>query len=116
MSSALIIFLKKPDLGKVKTRLAASIGNEKALAIYRFLLTKHAFQLKGPWDILFYWSPAMSKELSETDNYLQKGADIGERMFNSFVEVLGKYDKAVLIGADIPEVSADIVQDAFNKL
>ena len=35
---ALIIFVRNPELGKVKTRLAATIGNEKALEIYKELL------------------------------------------------------------------------------
>ena len=38
--SLLIIFAKNPELGKVKTRLAASVGNEVALAIYFQLLNK----------------------------------------------------------------------------
>ena len=37
MENALIIFLKYPEPGKVKTRLAKDIGNEKACAIYKLL-------------------------------------------------------------------------------
>jgi len=33
-----IVFVKNPELGKVKTRLAASVGDEKALEIYKELL------------------------------------------------------------------------------
>ena len=38
IKNALIIFARKPELGKVKTRLAATIGNNKALDIYTKLL------------------------------------------------------------------------------
>ena len=38
MNEAIIIFVRKPELGKVKTRLAASLGAEKALEIYKELL------------------------------------------------------------------------------
>ena len=36
----LIIFVKNPELGKAKTRLAKTIGHEKALRIYQLLLEK----------------------------------------------------------------------------
>jgi len=36
--NALIIFTRNPELGKCKTRLAKTIGNEAALKIYKYLL------------------------------------------------------------------------------
>ena len=40
----LIIFTRNPELGKCKTRLAATVGNENALDIYKFLL-QHTFNI-----------------------------------------------------------------------
>ena len=37
--NALIVFTRNPELGKVKTRLAATIGNQSALEIYKLLRT-----------------------------------------------------------------------------
>ena len=36
----LLIFTRNPELGKVKTRLAKTVGDETALEIYKFLLQK----------------------------------------------------------------------------
>ena len=47
MKSKLIIFVKNPVLGKAKTRLAATIGAEAALAIYELLLKRTAAITKG---------------------------------------------------------------------
>ena len=38
MKNALIIFVRIPELGKVKTRLAKDLGEEKALEVYKKLL------------------------------------------------------------------------------
>ena len=38
MKEALIIFVRNPILSTVKTRLAATIGNEKTLLVYKHLL------------------------------------------------------------------------------
>ena len=40
MKNLLIIFVKNPELGKVKSRLAKSIGNKKALSVYKKLLKR----------------------------------------------------------------------------
>src|SRR3990167_2277732 len=62
MENVLIIFLKYPEPGKVKTRLAEDIGDEKACAIYKLLaenvikniLTKNP----GTYDVHIFFTPA----------------------------------------------------------
>ncbi|MDP9046824.1 MAG: glycosyltransferase, partial [Bacteroidota bacterium] len=44
---ALILFVRHPELGKVKTRLAKVIGDDKALAVYQLLLS-HTRQITIP--------------------------------------------------------------------
>ena len=53
----LFVFVRNPELGKVKTRLAVTIGNQKALDIYIFLL-QHTKQVTQnlPCDKAVYYS------------------------------------------------------------
>ena len=61
--SLLLVFSKNPTLGKVKTRLAKSIGKEKALEIYKALLKKTASVLEElEVDIHLYYSDYIEKD------------------------------------------------------
>ena len=55
--SALIVFTRNPELGKCKTRLAATIGDQSALDVYRFLLD-HTVKITTPLsaDVYVYYS------------------------------------------------------------
>jgi len=121
MKQALIIFQKNPVYAKVKTRLAATIGNDKALAIYRQLIQHTHFitqQLKAD-KIIFY-----SDVIDEDDNWnseylkqLQKGNDLGERMMNAFNYVFqNHFSNAIIIGTDCAELNEQIIAHAFEKL
>lgn len=122
MKNALIIFIKNPALGKVKTRLARTVGDEKALDIY-LELTKitreNAEILRGPSRHVFY-SDFIDLNDEWPNNQFQKhvqsGADLGERMFNAFSEILETFKNAVIIGSDCPTVTAEILEMAFEKL
>jgi uncharacterized protein len=122
MKSTLIIFIKNPALGKVKTRIARTTGDEKALAIYSKLteITRQNAQLlRGVHLHVFY-----SDFIDPTDawpnqtfkKHVQTGEDLGERMSNAFSEILKKQEKAVIIGSDCPTLTAEILASAFKKL
>jgi len=119
----LIIFVKAPIAGEVKTRLAADIGNEKALEVYWQLLEttkKVALHLaidkliwsnKGWADNESFW-PEESFEC-----HLQEGFELGEKMSNALeFHFKQGYTKLLLIGSDCPEISTDILQEAINSL
>ncbi len=119
--NALIIFTKNPEKGKVKTRLAATVGDDKALQIYLELL-KHTRQIAIQTDasrFLFY-----SRQINEQDDWpnqsfykkLQSGEDLGEKMANAFRDVLQSHSKAVIIGSDCASLNPDIVREAFDLL
>jgi uncharacterized protein len=118
---ALIIFVRNPVLGKVKTRLAASMGAEKALEIYLELcrLTREQCQ-KIPFARYLYYSDW----IEEVDDWsadffhkrLQTGVDLGERMQHAFVEVLADHPAALIIGTDCPALDADLLQKAVETL
>lgn len=117
----LIIFIKNPEKGKVKTRLAAEVGEEKALQIYRSLLRK-VRKLTGAYPVrrfLFY-----SRFIDRQDEWgeegfhkhLQEGADLGIRMQQAFGIALQQVERAVIIGSDCPELSSDHLDEAFQAL
>lgn len=119
MKRALIIFIRKPELGKVKTRLAAQIGNENALNIYRKLL-HHTMLVAGAADCdkyVFTTGIIEGEPWDHFQNYIQTGEDLGERMFNAFDFVFKKkYHKVIIIGSDCPGLTAAHIEEAFLKL
>jgi len=121
MKKAINIFQKNAQLGKVKTRLAKDVGNEKALEIYEFLTTyTHDFLQQIPVDKFLYYSDYIDDKTSLPPNYykcVQSGADLGERMFHAFHNVFKKgYQAVVIIGTDCYEMNETHLLQAFNSL
>jgi len=120
--SILIVFAKNPILGKVKSRLAESIGFYNSFLVYKELLYKTHEVIKD-LDIpkLVCYSDFIDhNDLWENNIYQktqQKGNEIGIRMRNAFYEAFNQdYKKVVLIGADIINLNSDIIYKAFDAL
>jgi hypothetical protein len=118
----LLIFTKNPKLGKVKTRLAKSIGNETALEVYKFLLdkTKEITQ-KITCDKAVYYSEKIGEnDIWETSTYQkhqQEGEDLGIRMQHAFRNSFkASYEKVILIGSDLYDLTPEHIHIAFKKL
>ncbi len=118
MTSGLIIFLKYPELGKVKTRLAKSIGNQKAFDIYSYLVNNTLTNSKGTHltELHFQFKLPDNHNFKSYNIDYQKGENIGERMFNSINQMLSKTEAAILIGTDIPEIHPAVIKDAIEIL
>ena len=119
---AIIIFTRNPELGKVKSRLAKTIGNEKALLVYKELLlhTKNiALQIQTN-RFVFYSENIVENDFWDNNSFqkeLQIGGDLGERMSNAFQFVFNLgYEKAVIIGSDLFDLEPDHINEAFQKL
>lgn len=113
----LIVFVKPAVLGKVKTRLAKSVGNKKALNIYLQLLSiTEKVTMKCKNDVwIFYADNFDDLFWKNYPKYLQVGKDLGLKMYNAFKKGFKKnYSKIVLIGSDLPEISANLI--GFTKL
>jgi rSAM/selenodomain-associated transferase 1 len=115
-----LVFQKNEVLGKVKTRLAAGVGEEQALEIYRQLLDKTHLALRDiSVSITTYFSEFIpDNPIHSAENKLvQVGQDLGERMKNAFAEnfELG-IEKVVLIGTDCPSLEAIHLSHAFEAL
>lgn len=116
---ALIVFLKKPVEGKVKTRIGTAVGHSTAVAIYDKLLKKTADVVNGLRQDVFIFSdvhfdiPYFEKYIPK----LQEGDGLGQKMCNSFSEVfkLG-FQKVGIIGTDCFDLSTEVINDNFNEL
>jgi uncharacterized protein len=122
VKNALIIFVRNPELGKVKTRLAATMGEEKALQIYKELL-KHTFTITNTIaanKYVFYFDTIKEFDLWSEEGYfkrLQAGSDLGRKMKSAFEELFAEgYVKVVIIGSDCFELTTGIIEEAFYKL
>ncbi|PZV80270.1 hypothetical protein CLV31_11235 [Algoriphagus aquaeductus] len=119
-TKGLIIFQKNPVLGKVKTRLAKTIGDEAALSVYQALvdLTKANAKTFNA-QILVYYSDFIP-DLEAEDYWvqrIQKGKDLGERMRGAFQDTFGSgMEKVLIIGTDCPEVTVEVLDLASRKL
>ncbi|MDP6908119.1 MAG: TIGR04282 family arsenosugar biosynthesis glycosyltransferase [Flavobacteriales bacterium] len=121
MNQELIIFIKNPVEGNVKTRIAASLGNVKALEIYKQLLdiTRDTVINVKCGKYLFYSDKIENDSWISSifHKHLQKGDTLGERMKNAFELLFSKQaNKVVIIGSDCPELTSEIINTAFNVL
>jgi len=123
MSKNLVmVFTRNPELGKVKTRLAKTIGNESALNIYKFLLNHTEIAIRGiNCDKAVYYSIKVRNndiwDKTVYQKHQQKGNDLGERMHNAFREAFSKgYKKVVIVGSDLYDLEAKDINYAFEQL
>jgi uncharacterized protein len=119
----LIVFVKAPRPGAVKTRLAVSIGPQAACDAYVFLVNRLLRQLTSLASVELRFSP--DDALGEVKSWLQRDwaaapqgeGDLGKRLTAAFVHAFAEgCTRVVAIGSDCPEVNASDVNDAWNAL
>ncbi|WP_285651644.1 TIGR04282 family arsenosugar biosynthesis glycosyltransferase [Allomuricauda sp. NBRC 101325] len=118
----LLILTRNPELGKCKTRLAAKVGDEAALEIYKFLLQRTVDFTKAlaveKW--VFYSEEIWKDDLWDNSIYgkrLQKGTDLGERMQHAFSEGFNAgFDNVIIIGSDMYHLTQSDLEEAFAQL
>ncbi len=121
-NNALIIFTRNLELGKVKTRLAATIGNEKALDVYQDLLkhTRNETHNLSCDKFVFYDQNIANNDIWDDSIYnkkLQNGSDLGIRMKNAFETLLNLgYKNCIIIGSDLFDLKQAHIENAFQKL
>jgi len=122
LNTALIIFVRPPELGKVKTRLAKTIGDERALAIYKLLLN-HTQQITQPLNFqkfIYYVDHVVDYDLWNHPGYTkrkQSGNDLGEKMQHAFNELFEQgFKKVLIIGSDCYLLQTPIIEEAVNLL
>ncbi len=123
ISKAVIVFLKVPEKGKVKTRLSKSFDNDFVVNLYKGFVLDTLAALQTTAEIKLYFWPSNKEEILREwlgNGYAfcrQKGEDLGQRMANAFGEMFNSgYDTVLLLGTDIPEITHHIIELAFKEL
>jgi uncharacterized protein len=123
---AILVFVRAPELGRVKTRLAAGIGAERALAAYRFLgrSAVHAALAVGEGvEVRVLFTPPASRALVR--HWLGPGpvlvpqadGDLGARLGAAFDQAFsGGHSPVLVIGSDIPDVDPPLIRRALAAL
>ena len=118
----LLIFTRNPELGKVKTRLAKTVGAQTALSIYTFLLYKtKEIATKVASDKAVYYSVRIREndlwDATIFQKHQQIGADLGSRMLHAFKNgFIAGYKKILIIGSDLYDLTPEIIEKAFTDL
>jgi rSAM/selenodomain-associated transferase 1 len=122
---ALVVFVKHPRPGAVKTRLAASIGPEAAAELYR-ALAEHVLEATAPtageYERLVFFEPAEALEemrawLPGVRLLAQCGGDLGARMADAFARAFARgASRVALVGTDAPDVARETAALALAAL
>lgn len=121
-TTGIIVFIKNPRLGHVKTRLAKDVGDERALEIY-LKLTAHTQCVLA--DVPYVnRNVYYSDFIDDADDWsadtfikgLQSNGDLGDRIKHAFSEVFEQNEKVIIIGSDCAQLSANHIQQAIDAL
>ncbi len=118
----LIILTKNPVLGKAKTRLASTIGAQKALEIYKLLLEKTRNEAsKTKSDKVVYYSDFIDKTDLWSNNDFQKKLQpeggLGHKISSAFKEGFAAgYENICIIGSDCYDLTSEHLESAFDLL
>jgi rSAM/selenodomain-associated transferase 1 len=123
--NTLLVFVKRPRPGEVKTRLIPALGAQKAAALYRVLA--EAVERNTRADTLEYtrslfFSPTGAEEeisswWPKDALHAQEGSDLGARLTHAFSSTFREgASRAAVIGTDAPSVSRDQVKRSFAAL
>ncbi len=123
MSNPLImVFVRNSELGRVKTRLAKSIGDQAALETYK-ILSKHTSKIISEIDsdqLIFYSDKIQDNDIWTATNckkQIQTKGDLGQKMLAAFQYgfSLG-YQKILIIGSDLYSLRPKHIESAFEQL
>ncbi|MGH9458719.1 MAG: TIGR04282 family arsenosugar biosynthesis glycosyltransferase [Thermoanaerobaculia bacterium] len=124
----LLVFARLPQQGRVKTRLAADLGDERTVALYRAMiddLLEGIGDSDEHVDLEIAWTAAgdvggddIRSAFGERHVFMQTGRDLGERLVVAFSEriVFQPTEKIVAIGVDDPALDREQILCAFHLL
>ena len=119
----LIIFVKAPRAGFVKTRLAMTVGADTALEAYLALVEVIRSNLAAIPGVDFHFTPDDGRDeitpwlQNDWTTSPQSDGDLGEKLDHAFKRAFDDgAKKVVIIGSDCPYVDADDIREAFDQL
>lgn len=116
----IIVFVRFPQYGKVKTRLAATTGDASALIIYNKLVSitlNIASNL--PFPVYLFYEGRLPNDAERDPRYsyhIQSDGDLGHKMADAISFVLQIHAKAIIIGSDCPELTGELIMEGFSLL
>ncbi|HLZ62018.1 MAG TPA: TIGR04282 family arsenosugar biosynthesis glycosyltransferase [Ktedonosporobacter sp.] len=138
--TALVIMTRYPEKGKIKTRLASSIGAEETHQLYQAFLTDLAARFNHG-DHALYWAytPPESDFKTALASFLpprrvaplegargaeegvghclpQQGGELGERLHNVFLALAKQYQQIIVIASDSPHISLGVIAESQQAL
>lgn len=120
VDAGLVVFLRLPESGKVKTRLAATLGHEEALEVYKKLvsITLDIVTRSEIPAYLFYTDglPATGEKDALFSYHIQVDGDLGSKMADALSFVLTLHKKALIIGSDCPGLTPEILHTCCRSL
>ena len=128
MRRAIVIFVKHPEPGRVKTRLAATVGADRAAEIYRQLAAEVFSRLPDDSELIAFFDPPERR--AEIERWLtglasgkplhffsQSPGDLGTRLKHAFAETFALgFDQIAVIGTDCPEIDAALFHETWTAL
>ena len=116
-----LVFCKNQILGKVKSRLALKIGQQKALLVYSELVNKTASIVKRlSSEVHVYYSDYIEENdnfnFSKIKKFIQKGNNLGDRIINALNISFKNFSPVIVIGSDLWELEISDIEDAFRIL
>lgn len=124
----LLVFARLPELGKVKTRLAADVGDARALEVYEAMLRDLLSGIGSSTpelEIEVMWAPtenangdALRRAFGPHATAMQTGEGLGDRLSMALSErfFFHRTEKIVVIGVDDPSLSRELIDHAFALL
>lgn len=122
-----IVYIKYPHPGKVKTRLIPAIGEICSATIAKYL-TEKTLAWVNQWQngdrdrlVTIHYTGCTLAEITawlgkEYSYHPQTDGNLGRRMYNSFCQSLALGKKVAIVGCDCPDLTAEIVEKAFQEL
>jgi rSAM/selenodomain-associated transferase 1 len=122
--NCILFFIKSPERGQVKRRLAASLGETVATELYiTFVIDALAtLDTCRARVVVCFYPPEKERSivawLGRHHSYLpQRGEDLGQRMKNAFIDAFDRgFQQVIIVGSDIPDLPRAVIEDAFESL
>ena len=124
----LLVFARLPERGAVKTRLAADLGDDRALAVYEAMLRDTLRSIGSSNDeteVEVMWAPTdaadagtLARAFGETSVAMQTGETLGDRLSMAFSErfFFHRSERIIAVGVDDPTIPRPLIDTAFALL
>lgn len=120
----IFVMMKYPEVGRVKARLAQSIGEEAAASLYRAFIQDTLTTVQSldiPFHIAVY-PPESNGQFAQWlgpsyQFFHQQGMNLGKRLQNGFATMfMNEYQQVIALASDSPDLPIEILQTAVSSL